>query len=58
MKLISEAKKVVSVLDEAFTILALRTNYWERWTVNGTARWTYSKVGNYQYMGRADAAYI
>jgi hypothetical protein len=35
--LISEAKKVVSVLDEAFTILALM-NYWERWTGNGTAR--------------------
>jgi hypothetical protein len=40
MKLILEAKKVVSVLDEAFTILAL-TNYWEqRWTSNGRARWT------------------
>jgi hypothetical protein len=29
-KLISEAKQVVSVLDEAFAILALM-NYWERW---------------------------
>jgi hypothetical protein len=29
-KLISEAKKVVYVLDEEFIILALR-NYWERW---------------------------
>jgi hypothetical protein len=37
MKLISEAKKVVSVLDEAFTILALM-NYREKWTGNGTAR--------------------
>jgi hypothetical protein len=58
IKLISEAKKVVSVLDEAFTILALM-NYWERWTGNGTARWTDSKAGgNYQYMGWADAAYL
>jgi hypothetical protein len=56
-KLISEAKKVVSVLDEAFTILALM-NDWERWTGNGTARWTGSKAGNYQYMGWADAAYL
>jgi hypothetical protein len=29
IELISEAKKVVSVLDEAFVILALM-NYWER----------------------------
>ena len=57
IKLISEAKKVVSVLDEAFTILALM-NYWERWTGNGTARCTDSKAGNYQYMGWADAAYV
>jgi hypothetical protein len=50
IKLISEAKMVVSVLDEAFTILALM-NYWERWTGKGkTARWTDSKAGNYQYM--------
>jgi hypothetical protein len=28
-KLISEAKKVVSILDEAFTVLALK-NYWKR----------------------------
>ena len=45
-KLISEARQVVSVLDEAFAILALM-NYWERWTSNGTARWTDSKAGNY-----------
>ncbi len=45
------------MLDEAFTILALM-NYWERWTGNGTARWTDSKAGNYQYMGWADAAYV
>ena len=57
IKLISEAKKVVSVLDEAFTILALM-NYWERWTGNGTARWPDSKAGNCQYMGWADAAYV
>ncbi len=57
IKLISEAKKVVSVLDEVFTILALM-NSWERWTGNGTARWTDSKAGNYQYMGWADAAYV
>jgi hypothetical protein len=56
-KLISEAKKVVSVLDEAFTVLALK-NYWKRWKNTGTAIWTDSKVGNYQYMGRADAAYV
>ena len=35
-KLISEAKRVVSVLDEAFVILAL-TNYWDRWTSQGMA---------------------
>jgi hypothetical protein len=57
IKLISEAKKVVSVLDEAFTILALM-NYWERWTGNATARWTDWKAGNYQYMFWADAAYL
>jgi hypothetical protein len=58
IKLISEAKKVlVSVLDEVFTILALMS-YWERWTSNGTARWSDSKAGNYQYMGWADAAYV
>ena len=57
IKLILEAKKVVSVLDEAFTILALMT-YWERWTGNGTTRCTDSKAGNYQYMGWADAPYI
>jgi hypothetical protein len=56
IKSISEAKKVVSVLDEAFIILVLM-NYWER-SGNGTARWTDSKVGNYQYMGWADAAYL
>jgi hypothetical protein len=45
IKLISEAKKVVSVLDEAFTILALM-NSWKRWTGKGkTARWTDSKAG-------------
>jgi hypothetical protein len=49
-KLISKAKKVVSVLDEAFTILALK-NYWKRWNNTGTAIWTDSRVGNYQYMG-------
>jgi hypothetical protein len=55
--LISEVKKVVSVLDEAFTILA-SMNYWERWTGNGTARWTDSKAGYYQYMGWADVANV
>jgi hypothetical protein len=35
-KLISEAKKVVSVLDEALTVLALK-NYWKRWNNTGTA---------------------
>jgi hypothetical protein len=30
---------------------------WQR-NGNGTARWTDSKAGNYQYMGWADAAYI
>ena len=57
IKLISEAKKVVSVLDEAFTILALM-NYWESWTGNGTARWTDSQAGNGQDMGWADVAYL
>jgi hypothetical protein len=56
-KLISEARKVVSVLDEAFTVLALK-NYWKRWNNTGTAVWTDSRVGNYQYMGWADAAYV
>ena len=56
-KLISEAKKVVSVLDKVFTILALK-NYWKRWNNTGTAIWTDSRVGNYQYMGWADAAYV
>jgi hypothetical protein len=56
-KLISEAKKVVSILDKAFTVLALK-NYWKRWNNTGTAIWTDSRVGNYQYMGWADAAYV
>jgi hypothetical protein len=56
-KLISEAKKIVSLLDEAFTILALM-NYWKRWTNTGAAIWTDSRAGNYQYMGWADAAYV
>jgi hypothetical protein len=56
-KLISEVKKVVSVLDKAFTVLALK-NYWMRWNNTGTAIWTDSRVGNYQYMGWADAAYV
>jgi hypothetical protein len=56
-KLISEAKKVVSVLDEVFTVLALK-NYWKRWNNTGTAIWTDSRVGNYQYMGWADVAYV
>jgi hypothetical protein len=55
-RVISESKKIVSVLDEAFTILALE-NYWDRWHFNNTARWTDSRQGNYQYMGWADAAY-
>ncbi len=55
-KKISEAGKIVSVLDEAFTILAL-TNYWDRWLNNGTAKWTDSRAGNYQYMGWTDEAY-
>ena len=56
VRLILESKKIVSVLDEAFTILALE-NYWERWLVGSTAKWTDSRQGNYQYMGWADAAY-
>jgi hypothetical protein len=56
-KLISEAKKVVSVLDDTFTVLALK-NYWKRWNNTGTAIWTDSRVGNYQYMGWADMAYV
>jgi hypothetical protein len=56
VRLISESKKIVSVLDEAFTILALE-NYWARWHEGATARWTDSRSGNYQYMGWADAAY-
>ncbi len=45
------------MLDEAFTVLALE-NYWKRWNDTGTAIWTDSRVGNYQYMGWADAAYV
>ena len=55
-KKISEAGKIVSVLDKAFTILAL-TNYWDRWLHKGTAKWTDSRAGNYQYMGWMDEAY-
>ncbi len=57
-KLISEAKKFVSLLDKAFTILTL-LNYWKRWNSTGAVIWTDSKAaGNYQYMGWADAAYV
>jgi hypothetical protein len=57
-KLRSEAKKVVLVLNEAFTVLALK-NYWKkRWNDTGMALWTDSRVGNYQYMAWADAAYF
>ena len=38
-------------------VLALK-NYWKRWNNTGTAVWTDSRVGNYQYMGWADAAYV
>jgi hypothetical protein len=55
-KLISEAKKVVSVLDKAFTILVLK-NYYKGWNDTGIAIWRDSRVGKYQYMGWADAAY-
>ena len=55
-KKISDAGKIVSVLDEAFTVLAL-TNYWDRWINNGTTKWTDSRAGNYQYMGWTDEAY-
>jgi hypothetical protein len=51
VRLISESKKVVSVLDEAFTILSMK-KYWARWQHEGaTAKWTDSRQGNYQYMG-------
>jgi hypothetical protein len=43
-KLISEAKKVVSVLEEALIILAFM-KYWKRWNSSGTAIWTYSRAG-------------
>jgi hypothetical protein len=56
-KLISEANKVVSVLDKASTVLALK-NYWKRWNNTGTAIWTDSRVGSYQYMGWADTPYV
>jgi hypothetical protein len=55
-RVITEAKKIVSVIDEAFTILALE-NYWDRWHEKGIAKWTDSRQGNYQYMGWADDAY-
>jgi hypothetical protein len=56
-KLITKAKKIVSVTDEAFTILALE-NYWYRWTNKERARWTDNRAGNYQYQGWSDEAYI
>jgi hypothetical protein len=37
VRLISESKKVVSVLDEAFTILALE-NYWACWHEGATTK--------------------
>jgi hypothetical protein len=55
-KLISEAKKVVSILDSAHRFSL--ENYWKRWNNTGTAIWTDSRVGNYQYMGWADAGYV
>jgi hypothetical protein len=55
-KLISQAKKIVTVLDEAFTILALE-NYWTKWFHHGSAQWTDSRAGNYQFMGWSDVAY-
>ncbi len=60
-KTISEATKLVTVLDEAFLILALE-NYWPRWsTMHLPAKvstlWTDNRSGNYQYMGWADAVY-
>jgi hypothetical protein len=33
-------------------------NYWKRWNNTGMAIWTDWRVGNYQYMGWADAAYV
>jgi hypothetical protein len=45
--LILQAKKVVSLLDKAFTVSALK-NYWKRWNNTGSARWPDSRVGNYQ----------
>jgi hypothetical protein len=56
-KMISKAKGIVSVLDEAFAVLAME-NYWSRWHTNGTARWTDSRAGNYQFQGWSDAAYV
>ncbi len=38
------AKKVVSVLDKAFTILAFK-NYWKRWNNTGTPIMDGLKVG-------------
>jgi hypothetical protein len=55
-RLISDSRKVISVLDKAWTILALE-NYWPRWINKGSAVWTDSRQGNYQYMGWAPAAY-
>jgi hypothetical protein len=60
-KTISEAAKLVTVLDEAFLILALE-NYWPRWssmhlTSKVSTLWTDNRSGNYQYMGWADDAY-
>ena len=50
----------ISIVDEAFTILAIQ-NYWPEWFgTNGVtkgANWTDSRQGNSQYMGWSEDAY-
>jgi hypothetical protein len=55
----------MTILDESLsqesdwsTVLLALKNYWRRWNNTGTAIWTDSRAGNYQYMGWADAAYV
>jgi hypothetical protein len=52
---ISDSGKI-SVTDEAFAELCI-LNYWERWTSNKSAQWTYARGGNTHFRGWSDEAY-
>jgi hypothetical protein len=62
MKTISEAMKLVTVLDKAFLNNLALENYWPCWSslhllTRVSTLWTDNRSSNYQYMGWADAAY-